>query len=153
MSNTDIAKSLYAAWEARDLKKSASLLSDNFVLTGPAPVPLNKEAYLTFQSVHNDGFPVWSFNPRDFQEDGDTVKCVCKITATHSGTYDVSRLGIPVPPIAATDISPIWPEEEMTFTIKGGKVVSLVVRQLGEGAGVMGTVKQLGIAFPSMPAN
>src|SRR5579871_377165 len=108
MSKIDIAKSLYAAWENRDLNRAASLLSDNFVITGPAPVPLNKEAFLVFQGVHNDGFPKWSFNARDFVENGDTVKCICKITGTHTGTYDVSQLGIPVPPVAATGISPVW---------------------------------------------
>jgi hypothetical protein len=69
MSNTEIARNLYRAWENRDLQQAASLLSDSFVLTGPAPVPLNKEAYLTFQNVHNEAFSGWSFNPQGFVVD------------------------------------------------------------------------------------
>src|SRR5689334_22534183 len=111
MSNIEIARNLYRAWENNDLQQAAGLLSENFVLTGPAPVPLNKEAYLTFQNVHNEAFSGWSFNPRDFEENGDMVECVCRITATHTGTYDVSRLGLPIAPVAATGISPVWPEE------------------------------------------
>lgn len=152
MTNTEIAKSLYAAWENNDLNKAASILSDSFVLTGPAPVPLNKDAYLTFQSVHNTGFSNWSFNARDFRENGNTVVCMCRISATHTGVYDVSRLGLPVPPVQPTGITPIWAEERMTFTISGGKITALVVEQLGEGAGVVGTLRQLGVALPASPA-
>lgn len=52
-------KELLAAWEAHDLTTTASLLADDFILTGAAPKSLNREAFLMFQRVHNQAFPDW----------------------------------------------------------------------------------------------
>ncbi len=149
MSNAEIARNLYAAWEKGNLDQTASLLAGDFALTGPAPVPLNKEAFLVFQKVHNEAFAIWSFNPHDFREEGDTVECTCNITATQTGTYDVRPLGIPVEPIPPSGVSPVWPEEKMTFTIRDGRISALNVIAQGDGAGVLGTLKQLGVALPA----
>ena len=113
MNAATIAKAVLAAWEARDLDKTASLLTDNFVLTGPAPEPLSKAAFLTFQKVHNDAFADWSFNARDFQEQGQVVRITIQITATHTGDFDVSKLGLPIPPITASGKSRQWPQETL----------------------------------------
>ncbi len=153
MSKTDIAHAMLAAWEANDLDKTASLLSDDFVLTGPAPVPLNKEAYLTFQSIHNVGFPDWKFNVSEWQENGDTVHATIGITATHTGVYDVSKLGLPIPPVPATGKFTRWPVgEELIFTIKGDKIVAAQAVTL-PGGGVMGTLERIGVKVPAMPSN
>jgi len=122
MSATTIAKAALAAWEARDLDKTASLLADNFVLTGPAPEPLSKAAFLMFQKVHNDAFADWSFNARDFQEQGQVVRSTIQITATHTGDFDVSKLGLSIPPITATGKSRQWPQETLTFTVEDDKM-------------------------------
>ncbi len=152
MGNIDIAKAVVNGFETRDLKKTASLLSDDFVLTGPAPVPLNKDAYLAFQSVHNEAFPDWKFNPSQWQENGDTVTVLVGITATQTGAYDVSKLGIPIPPVPATGKFTRWPVgEQMTFVVKGGKVVSAHV-ETKPGGGVIGTLERLGVNLPTPPA-
>ncbi len=147
MSNLDIAQGMMKAWEDRDAAKAASLLSDSFVLTGPIPVPADKNAYLTLMRVHNIGFPNWKFNAHDWHENGDTVTVTAHITATHTGTYDVSPLGLPLPPIPATGKTPLWGDDAFTFTITGGKIVALEVR-LGKNSGVMGTLAQLGVSLP-----
>ena len=138
------------AWETQDLAKTASLLADDFELTGPAPVPLNKAAYLTFQQVHNDAFAQWSFNPHDIQVHGNTVDCSIQIYATHTGTYDVSKLGIPIPPIPPTGKSNRWPPEVLHATVADGKITKLVI-DTGPGGGVVGTLEWLGIQMPSQP--
>ena len=143
MSAATIAKAVLAAWEARDLDKTASLLADNFVLTRPAPEPLSKAAFLTFQKVHKDAFADWSFNARDFQEQGQVVRITIQITATHTGDFDVSKLGLPIPPITATGKSRQWPQETL-ITIEDDKIVVLHA-EIGPGGGVVGTLEWLGV--------
>ena len=151
MSATTIAKAALAAWEARDLDKTASLLADDFVLTGPAPEPLGKAAFLTFQKVQHDAFGDWSFNARDFQEQGQVVRITIQITATHTGDFDVSKLGLPIPPITATGKSRQWPQETLNFTVKEDKIVALHV-EIGPGGGVLGTLEWLGVKLPAPAA-
>jgi hypothetical protein len=148
MSNLEIAQASLKAWEDRDAAKMSSLISDTFVLTGPAPVPLNKDAFLTFMNVHNVAFSNWKFNPRDWRENGDTVTATIRITATHSGVYDVSRLGLPIPPVQPTGMTPKWADDAFTFTIKGGKIVTLVVIP-GSTSGILHTLEQLGVTLPA----
>lgn len=148
MKPAQVALSLIAAWEAHDVAQAAALLTDDFVLTGPAPVPLNKQAYLGFQKVHTDGFPDWNFNAQVVGEEGENVRLAIQITATHLGTYDVAKLGIPVPPIAATAKRRQWPRELLTFTVRDQKVASLHVTSSPEG-GVMGTLVWLGVNVPA----
>jgi hypothetical protein len=148
MTKTDIARTMIAAWEANDLNKVASLLSDDFVLTGPAPVPLNKEAYLAFQSVHNVAFLDWKLNVSAWQENGDTVRATIGITGTQTGVFDVSKLGLPIPPVPATGKFTRWPVgEELIFTIKGDKIIAAHATTL-PGGGVMGTLERLGVNVP-----
>ena len=147
MNKVEIACSLLDAWDARDLKKTASLLAEDFALTGPAPVPLNKEAYLTFQSVHNDAFSDWKFNIHNVQESGDSVRMQIRITATNDGPYNVSRLGLPIPTLAPTGKFMRWNEEVVTVTVKGDKVVAGHV-ELGPGGGVIGTLERMGVKVP-----
>lgn len=152
MSNTretiEVALALLAAWEQRDLNAAAHLLAEDFTLTGLAPVPLGKQEFLGFQAIHNEGFADWQFNPSAARADGQTVVVSYQISATHTGAYDVAKLGVPLPPVAATGRSRSWPVEQMTFTIAGRKVAQLNVPGV-PGAGVIGTLEWLEVALPA----
>ena len=137
-----------AAWEAHDLNAAARLLADDFQLTGPAPVALGKQEYLGFQAIHNEGFADWQFNPTALQADGDTARMTFQITATHTGAYDVSKLGVPIPPIAATGKHRAWPVEHMTMTVRNGRITHLEVSNK-PGGGVVGTLEWLGVRVPA----
>jgi predicted ester cyclase len=121
------------------------------VLTGPAPVPLDKEAFLVFQQVHTDAFPDWNFNAQVVEEKGEHVRVVVQITATHLGTYDVAKLGLPLPPLPATAKRRQWPPDTLDFTITGDKISKLDVVVSPEG-GVIGTLAWLGVKAPSAPS-
>ena len=155
MSNTretlQAAIALMSAWETRDLNATARLLSDDFQLTGPAPVALGKQEYLGFQAIHNEGFADWQFNPAQVSIEGDTARCTFQITATHTGAWDVSKLGVPVPAVAATGKHRAWPVEHMTVTVEKGLVRHLDVSN-EPGGGVQGTLEWLGVkvAAPSI---
>lgn len=151
MTPSEIVKAVMTAWENRDVGAAANLLADDFVVTGPAPDTLGREAYLGFQALHNEAFPNWKFNIQKIEEVGDTVNVTFQITATHTGPYDVAKLGVPIPVIAPTGLSRAWPVEHLTATVKDGKVTKLYLQNEPDG-GVMGTLKWLGInvAAPSL---
>ena len=148
MSNTcetlQAAVTLMSAWETRDLNAAARLLTDDFQLTGPAAVTLGKQEYLGFQAIHNEGFADWQFNPTLVAVEGDTARVTFQISATHTGAWDVSKLGVPIPAVAATGKHRSWPVEHMTVQVERGQVRQLEV-STGPGGGVAGTLEWLGI--------
>jgi hypothetical protein len=80
--------------------------------------------------------------------DGDTVRMTIQITATHTGAFDVSKLGLPVPPIAATGKHRAWPVEHMAITVENGLISRLEVNN-EPGGGVVGTLEWLGVRVPA----
>lgn len=152
MSNSretiETALALIAAWENRDLNAAARLMTDDFALTGAAPVPLGKQQFLGFQAIHNEGFSDWQFNVREVAVDGQVVRLTYQISATHTGAYDVAKLGIPIPAIAATGLSRAWPVERMEIAVRGQSVAGIKVTDT-PGAGVIGTLEWLGVELPA----
>jgi len=135
---------IMAAWETRDLNAAARLLADDFQVTGPAPVALGKQEYLGFQAIHNEAFADWQFNPTEVRVNGNTAQVTFQITATHTGAFDVAKLGVPIPAVAATGKHRAWPVEHMTITIENGLVRKLEVAN-EPGGGVPGTLEWLGV--------
>ena len=148
MNVEKIVNEALKAWEARDLNKTASLLADNFRMTGVTPKPVTKEAFLMFQRVHNEAFPDWKFNVSDMGARGNEVDVTYRIRATHTGVYDVSKLGIALPPVQPTGKTRTWPRETMTFTLKNGKITHVDI-EIGAGGGVAGTLEWLGVKIPA----
>jgi hypothetical protein len=127
MNSKEIVKDLLAAWEAHDLTQTADLLADNFTLTGAAPQLLNKETFLIFQRVHNEAFPDWKFNVIEFETRGNEVEVACRISATHTGIYDLSKLGMAIKPILPRGQSLRWPLDYMACIVKNGRVSQIKV--------------------------
>jgi hypothetical protein len=68
MRATDLAEAAMRAWEARDMKTLASLLSDDFVGLGFFPQPVRKAHYLGFMQAIMMAMPDWSFHDRFLDE-------------------------------------------------------------------------------------
>src|ERR1700682_5666901 len=96
MSPLETTLAVMKAFEDGDLNATARLLADDFVVIGPAPEPLGKNAYLGFQKVHNDAFADWKFNARETRVEGDKVYVTIQIHATQTGSFDVAKLGLPL---------------------------------------------------------
>jgi hypothetical protein len=126
------------------LSTAARLLGEGFQLTGPAPQALGPQEYLGFQAIHNEAFADWQFNPTSITLQGDTARLTIQITATHTGAFDVAKLGVPIPAVAPTGLSRAWPVEHTTVTVKDGKVTRLDI-QNEPGGGVPGTLAWLGV--------
>lgn len=141
-------KELLGAWEAHDLTTTASLLADDFTMTGAAPKSLNREAFLMFQRVHNEAFPDWKFNVIELETRGNKVEVTCRISAIHTGIYDLSKLGMAIGPIQPRGKSLRWPIDYMTCTVKNGRVSRIKV-DTAAGDWVMSIIESL-IAKPSV---
>lgn len=148
MNPTETAQALMTAWETCDVAAAARLLADDFTLSGPSPETLGREAYLGFQAVHNEAFPDWRFNPKTLEAKGDTAYITFQITATHTGPYDVAKLGVPIAALAPTGKHRAWPVETMTVTVRDGKVTHVHTNNEPEG-GVGGTLAWLGVNVPA----
>lgn len=146
MSNIDVFKSGIAAFEARDAKKIDGLFSDDFQLSGPVPQPLGKREFVGLQSALIAAMPDWKFNASDFKEEGDKVMAKFHISGTQTAPLSLPALGIQS--FAATGKHVQLPYEQLTATIKNGKLTRLESDNT-KGAGVPGVLAQLGAPMPT----
>lgn len=143
MSNTELVQAGMKAWENNDADVLAPLVAEDFVMIGPAPQPLGKADFIGFMHILLEALPDFSFNVSHFEENGDTVIAYSHITGTHTGTLALPGL----PAIPATGKKVALPQEEQAYTIKNGKLQSLVTDARPD-AGVTGILMQLGVALP-----
>jgi predicted ester cyclase len=142
-------KDLLAAWEAHDPTKMASLLADDFKLTGAAPQPLNREAFLMFQRVHNEAFADWKFTVIELDAIGNKVDVIYYIKATHTGIYDLSHLDMVMRPIPPSGKSLRWSIEHMTCTVKNDQISQIEV-ETAQDDWVTGIIEWLEAKPPAM---
>ena len=143
MTNTEFVQAGMKAWENNDADALSPLVAEDFVMTGPTPQPLGKADFIGFMHILLTALPDFAFNVSSFEEHGDTVVARSHITGTHKGTLAIPGL----PPIPATGKKVALPEEVQTYTVKNGKLQSLVTDARPD-AGVAGILAQLGIALP-----
>lgn len=146
MSNIDVFKSGLAAFEARDAKKVDGLISDDFVLVGPMPKPIGKHEFVGLQTALVAAMPDWKFNVSDLKEEGDKVTGKVHISGTQTAPLSLPALGIQS--FAATSKHVQLPTEQLTATIKNGKLMRLESDN-AKGAGVPGVLAQLGVPMPT----
>lgn len=147
--NSDIAavETLLTAWETGNLSQTASLLADSFRAVGAAPFPLTREDFVMFQRVHNEAFPDWTFNVNRIEAKDDKICVTCRIKATHTGSYDLSKLSLVFQSIQPTGKTWPWSAEYMIFTVKSGKITHLKINTIAENW-IKGIVDWLGIKLP-----
>lgn len=143
MTNKELVQSGMKAWEANDADTLAPLVAEDFVMTGPAPQPLGKADFIGFMHVLLAALPDFAFNVSRYEENGDTVIAYSHITGTHNGTLAIPGL----PPVPPTGKKVALPQEVQTYTVKNGKLHSLVTDARPD-AGVAGILAQLGVALP-----
>ena len=147
MSRVEIVKAFAAALDAQDFEKAGSYLADDFVLQGPSPEPLGKQAFLAVQSAFQSAFPDWSFNSHDEVEQGDTVRSTVQVTGTHTRELVAPLPGLP--PIPATNKHVSLPDEHLVFTFKDSTIASLTSDN-PPGGGILGVLAQIGVPVPQM---
>jgi predicted ester cyclase len=143
MSNTEFVQAGMKAWEANDADTLSPLVAEDFTMTGPTPQPLGKAEFIGFMHILLAAFPDFAFNVSHYEENGETVVALSHITGTHTGTLALPGL----PPIPATGKKVALPQEVQTYTVRNGKLQSLVTDARPD-AGVPGILSQLGIVLP-----
>jgi len=146
MTAADVLKAFFQAIEAKELDRAFSLLSDDLVVIGPAPVPLGKREYTA-------GHTAWARACSDFRFNCSKLDPVDdrRVTATIgiTATMDGELVGLPVPGlparIAPTGRTARLPEERPEVTVTNGKITSLRF-STPPGGGVPGLLAQFGIA-------
>jgi len=116
-----------------------------FVVVGAAPHPLDKRWVIADTKARWVAFPDWKFNLRIVEEQGNIVKAVTHVTATHKGTLVAPFPGLP--PIPPTGKRFTQPEETTIITLRGNQLIEWKVVPVPDG-GYPGILKQLGIEIP-----
>lgn len=147
MTPKEVAEAMETAYGAGDWATLSRYLGDNFVYDMPGN-PLGKEQVVFFAQIMRTAFPDVSYNLHDFSEDGNTVRAKQQMTGTHTGTLDLSFMGMP--PITPTGKAVTLPEENLTYTIEGDKIAKIQTVSTGE-TGLPVILKQLGIEMPGFP--
>jgi len=143
MNNTEIVQTGLKAWESNDVHTLNELVADDFSLSGPVPQPVGKQEFLALMQILHTAMPDFAFNISSFEERGETVIARSHITGTHTGV-----LALPgMPPIAPTGKKVALPEEVQTYTLKNGKLHTLVTDARPD-AGIPGMLAQLGVVPP-----
>jgi len=140
MSNIDVAKAALAAYSAGDGAGIRAVTTEDFTLSGPVPQPLNREQFVALAIGSTTAFPDWNFNARDYREVGTQVLITIQITGTHTGTLAIIPEVPPVPPTGSKITQPV---EQLTLTMRDGKIAQLVVTA-GPDGGVPGLYARVG---------
>ena len=145
MSNTDLVKSVLAAFEAGDAKKAESALSDDMVFAGPVPQPIGRAEFIGLQGALVAAIPDWKFNAADFKEQGDKVTLKVHISGTHTKPLTLPPMGIQALPATGKHVQ--LPYEVLNVTVKNGKATRIDAEHV-DGGGVPGLLAQLGVKMP-----
>jgi hypothetical protein len=92
MSAMDVVKEGLAATEAGDFGKLDSMIADDFIMSGPAPMPAGKREFIGLMMALLKAMPDWNFNARDYRENGDQVTVMLGISGTQTGEPSQAHL-------------------------------------------------------------
>jgi ketosteroid isomerase-like protein len=145
MSNSDVARQVFELIEAQNFDGAAALMTDDFTFEGPVPEPVDRDGFLGLQRAMATAFPDWTFQARDFTEQGDTVNATVSVGGTQTGTLSLPFLGLP--DVARTGRSVRNPDEALRMTVRDGMVAGVHVAPV-QGGGVPGILTSLGVSLP-----
>lgn len=141
MSNVDIVQRFTNAVENGDRNALQNILADDFRFVHKMmDEPVDKRQFVDMAVALHKGLPDFRFNLSDVKE-GNPVKAVAHITATHTGTLHVPP--ITEEPVSATNKNVELPPEPCTWTIKNDKIVEHTAEKV-PGGGPIGILEQIG---------
>ena len=140
-------QALFNAIQGANFEKAKSVLTDDFVFSGPVPEPINRQAWLDMSKNLKTAFPDLDYQFKIESVNGNTVNISAQLKGMHKGNLDLTSMGMGV--IPATNKSFAATREHGKVTVQGDKVKSLV-NEPTEGAGLMAILGQLGVKVPAM---
>ena len=148
MSATEIVKSFITALQSGDTEVAATFISDDFVVRGWTPYPLDKAKFLATQSALLDAMPDFSYNLSDVHKAGDGVEALIQVTGTQTNDLILPMHGMP--PFPATGLAIDLPQVKVRFVLKEHKVSEMNVESI-PGGGLAGLLQQVGTELPVAP--
>jgi len=142
MNKRETVQALMDSIQKGDFTNAKSMLSDDFQFSGPAPEPVNQEAWLGMSANLKAAFSDLNYHFKVIGAEGDVVRSTTQLSGTHNGSFDLTSMNMGV--IPATNKAFSVKVEKTKVTVKGNKITSWVVEST-EGAGLKAILGQLGV--------
>ncbi len=146
MDTKQIAEEFLATFNAKDLTKFRTYLSDDFTFSGPTPEPVSADQWIGIMMGMRAAFPDLNYNLKITGYEDNKIMTTTQLAGTHTKDWDLTAMGIGVIPATGKTVSN--PKEEGLMTIKDGKITSYFINSKEEG-GIPGMLKQLGVEVPA----
>ena len=147
MDPKETTQSLMNAIQRADFEMARSLLTDDFVFSGPIPKPASGPEWLGVSKSLKTAFPDLDYQFKIESVNGNVVNITAQLKGTHKGNLDLSAMDMGV--IPPTNKSFVAAREHGKVTVQGDKIKSLA-NEPTEGAGLMAIIGQLGVKVPMM---
>jgi hypothetical protein len=128
-----------------DIAAAADYLADDFSVTGMAPAPIDRTAFLEAHDGFNRAMPDRRFILSGVQSEGNKVTALVGLRGTHTGVMVVPIPG--VEPVQPTHRQIDLPPTLMAFILHEGKIASIHADPSPE-SGLAGLMKQIGVTPP-----
>jgi len=152
MNAIDAVNTLMTALQSGDMELAATILADDFVMSGFAPKQLNKNEFLVTQSNLLAAMPDLSFNI-DKQEEQNEADGVVRVELEIMGTH-LYQLALPVlgvKPIEPTGLAVTLAQAKTTYHVTSDGKVARMEMQSVAGGGLEGLLQQVGAELPLTP--
>jgi hypothetical protein len=156
-SPIDIVKVFYGTFSLMGADKAGLYLADDFTLTGFAPAPMDKTAWLSFLSALKHALPDLKIRLTDVKVSGDgvsgdgvprhSVHFTEMGVGTHRFPLALESLGLPDVPASGKSVA--LPESKWVLTVTGSRITRAELPvPLSPGTGLPGMLAALG-ALPA----
>jgi predicted ester cyclase len=145
VSAVKTVKTLMTALQSGDMELAASILADDFAISGLLPRPLEKGEFVAMQSELLAGMPDFSYNLEDVHREGEEVRALIQITGTHTNDLSLALLGLQT--IPATGLAIDLPQVPVVYQVEDGKVIGAQI-ELVPGGSLSGLLQQVGAELP-----
>jgi predicted ester cyclase len=147
MDSKATVQALMDSIQKGDFAKAKTLISDDFIFSGPVPEPVSGDAWLAISKEMKIGFPDLEYHFHVENMIAETVSISAQLKGTHTGPLDLSSMNMGV--IPPTNRAFSAERETGKATVKGDQVTSWVLLPT-EGAGMKAILGQLGVRPPTM---
>ncbi len=147
MNKREIVQALLDSIQKGNFESAKTMLTEDFVFSGPVPEPINAEAWLGMSLSMKTAFPDLDYHFKMIGADGDVVQSTAQLSGTHSGVLDLTGMNMGM--IPATNNAFSAKTSKTKVTVKDGKIASWVTEPTN-GAGLKAILGQLGVTPVSM---
>ena len=147
MNKREIVQALLDSIQKGNFESAKSMLTEDFVFSGPVPEPIDAEAWLGMSLSMKTAFPDLDYHFKMIGANGDVVQSTAQLSGTHSGVLDLTGMNMGV--IPATNNAFSATTSKTKVTVKDGKISSWVTEPTN-GAGLKAILGQLGVTPVSM---